>query len=139
MATLALAPDSVPNPAALPQNVEAEAAMLGAILAVLLVVVLQVVGAAMRWSAQRPFAVDLRSARATPAPPALMVGYSARLAVSTTFTGLAFSLVARTEPMAVLIFTLPFLIWSGTRLARTRRVWAQPVERARIVTTVAVA
>ena len=45
----------------------------------------------MRWSIARPFAVDLRSARATPAPPVVMAGYSARLAVVTTMTGLVFS------------------------------------------------
>ena len=56
-----------------------------------LVVTMQVVSASMRWSAKRPFAVDLRSARATPAPPAVMVGYSSRLAVSTTLTSLIFS------------------------------------------------
>ena len=59
---------------------------LAALVCTWLVVTVQVVAAALRWSAQRPFAVDLRSARATPAPPVLMVGYSARLAVSTTLT-----------------------------------------------------
>ena len=49
----------------------------------------------MRWSIARPFAVDLRSARATPAPPVVMAGYSARLAVATTFTGLIFSGLAQ--------------------------------------------
>ena len=39
----------------------------------------------MRWSAQRPYPVDMRSARATPAPPGVMVGYSTRLALSTSF------------------------------------------------------
>ena len=52
---------------------------------------LQVVGAAHALVAAHPYPVDLRSARATPAPPAAMVGYSARLAVSTTFTSLIFS------------------------------------------------
>ena len=64
---------------------------LAAILSTWLVVTMQVVSASMRWSAKRPFAVDLRSARATPAPPAVMVGYSSRLAVSTTLTSLIFS------------------------------------------------
>ena len=44
----------------------------------------------MRWSVRHPYAVDLRSARATPAPPVVMVGYSARLALTTTLTGLVF-------------------------------------------------
>ena len=53
---------------------------LAALVCTLLVVLLQVVGASMRWSLAHPYPVDLRSARATPAPPAAMVGYSARLA-----------------------------------------------------------
>ena len=57
-----------------------------ALVCTLLVVLLQVVGASMRWSLAHPYPVDLRSARATPAPPAAMVGYSARLATCTTFT-----------------------------------------------------
>ncbi len=56
-----------------------------------LVVASQVVSASMRWSIARPFAADLRSARATPAPPVVMAGYSARLAMVTTFTGLIYS------------------------------------------------
>ncbi len=59
---------------------------LAALLCCLVVVTAQVVSAAMRWSLRRPFAVDLRSARATPAPPVVMVGYSAQLAISTTLT-----------------------------------------------------
>ena len=38
---------------------------LASILCTWLVVILQVVSASMRWSLKRPFAVDLRSARAT--------------------------------------------------------------------------
>ena len=68
---------------------------LSALLATLVVVTVQVVSASMRWSAKRPFSVDMRSARATPAPPVVMVGYSARLALSTTMTGLVFSGLAR--------------------------------------------
>ena len=70
-------------------------AELVALLCSTLVVTLQVVSAGMRWSIARPFAVDLRSARATPAPPVVMAGYSARLAVATTFTGLIFSGLAQ--------------------------------------------
>ena len=70
-------------------------AELTALLCTWVVVTVQVVAAALRWSAQRPYAVDLRSARATPAPAVLMVVYSARLAVSTTLTGLVFSGLAR--------------------------------------------
>ncbi len=108
--------------------------------ATLLVVTVQVVAAAMRWSAARPYAVDLRSSRATPAPPGMMVGYSARLAISTTVTGLFFAAMSRADQWQLsLLVAVPMLAWSGTRLLRTRRGWDDPPTRARIVTTVAVA
>lgn len=117
-----------------------ETAELTALVCTIVVVTVQVVAAAMRWSAQRPFAVDLRSARATPAPPLMMVGYSTRLALSTTVTGLVFSGLARASDwqLSVLV-AVPFLAWSSLRLLRTRRLWLDPPTRARIVTTVAVA
>jgi len=102
------------------------------------VVTLQVVAAAMRWSEQRPFAVDLRSSRATPAPPLNMVGYSTRLAISTTLTAMVFSGLARLPDWRIsLLVAVPFLAWSTARLLRTRRGWIDPVVRARVVTTVA--
>ena len=114
----------------------AEGAALGCTLAV---VTLQVVAASMRWSAQRPYAVDFRSARATPAPPLAMVGYSARLAVSTTLTGLLFSGLSRLEDWPVpLLVAVPMLCWSAWRLLRARRRWLDPQQRAAVVTTVAV-
>jgi hypothetical protein len=115
----------------------AEATALAAALAVITV---QVVGAAMRWSSQHPYAVDLRSSRATPAPPSRMVAYSARLALVTTVTGLAFSVVAQAGAWPTpLLLAVPMLAWSTYRLRRTRATWSDPVERARIVTTVAAA
>jgi hypothetical protein len=109
-----------------------------ALVCTLVVVLLQVVGAAMRWSLQRPYPVDMRSARATPAPPATMVGYSARLAVSTTFTGLFFSACAQVPNWHLsVIIAIPCVLWSGTRFARTSRRWEDPVVRARVVTTTA--
>ena len=111
---------------------------LSALLACWLVVLVQVVGAALRWSGRRPFAVDLRSARATPAPPLMMVGYSARLAVSTTLTGLVFSGLAQVpDPRVAVLVAVPFLLWSSWRLVRTRRRWLDPAGRARVVTVVA--
>jgi hypothetical protein len=111
---------------------------LTALLCTWVIVVLQVVSAAMRWSSQRPFAVDLRSARATPAPPLVMVGYSTKLAVTTTLTSLVFSGLARVpDPTISVIVALPFLIWSLIRLLHARDSWLDPVERARVVTTVA--
>ncbi|WP_372735472.1 hypothetical protein [Nocardioides sp.] len=102
------------------------------------VVVLQVVSAAMRWSALRPFAVDLRSARATPAPPVVMVGYSTKLAVTTTLTSLVFSGLAHIDAweLSVLV-AAPFAAWSVVRLLHARDTWVDPVSRARVVTTVA--
>jgi hypothetical protein len=111
---------------------------LAALLATLIVVTLQVVGAALRWSLKHPYPVDLRSARATPAPPAAMVGYSARLATCTTFTGLVFSGCAHVPDWRLsLIVATPCALWSATRLARTRRRWEDPVTRALVVSTVA--
>jgi hypothetical protein len=104
----------------------------------LLVVLLQVVGASMRWSLAHPYPVDLRSARATPAPPAAMVGYSARLALCTTVTSLFFSGLAHVPDWrASVMLAMPCLIWSGIRLVRTRRRWEDPMARALVVTTTA--
>jgi hypothetical protein len=113
-------------------------AELTALLCTWVVVVLQVVASAMRWSARRPFSVDLRSARATPAPPLVMVGYSTKLAVTTTLTGLIFSGLARVPYVEVsILVAAPFVVWSLIRLLHARDSWADPVQRARVVTTVA--
>jgi hypothetical protein len=113
-------------------------AELTALVCTLVVVTLQVVAGALRWSAQRPYAVDLRSARATPAPPLAMVGYSTRLAISTTLTGLVFSAFARLPEWEIgIVVTVPFLCWSAMRLLRTARAWSDPVDRARVVMAVA--
>ncbi|MGZ4496824.1 MAG: hypothetical protein ACXVWZ_05025 [Nocardioides sp.] len=111
---------------------------LAAVVATVAVVLVQVVAAAMRWSLRRPFAVDLRSARATPAPPAVMVGYSVRLAVSTTVTALVFSGLAQAQHAWVpLVVAVPFACWSTARLLRARRRWLDPFERSRVVAVVA--
>jgi hypothetical protein len=111
---------------------------LAALAATLVVVTVQVAAAGLRWSARRPFAVDLRSARATPAPPVVMVAYSTRLAVSTTLTSLVFSGLARTPSWEVsVLMAVPFLAWSTARLLRTAQQWADPVQRARVVVSVA--
>jgi hypothetical protein len=109
-----------------------------ALVCTLVVVLLQVVGASMRWSLLHPFPVDMRSARATPAPPATMVGYSARLAVCTTFTGLFFSACSKVPDwrLSVLV-AIPCVLWSGARFVRTARRWEDPMLRARVVTTTA--
>ena len=66
-------------------------AQVASVLSAALVVTLQVVSGSLRWSVRRPYAADLRGARATPAPPLVMVGYSTRLALATTVTGLVFA------------------------------------------------
>ncbi|MFC6154576.1 hypothetical protein [Nocardioides yefusunii] len=107
------------------------------------VVTLQVVAVAMTWSVRKPFAVNLRSARATPAPPSVMVGYSAKLALSTTLTAMVFSTTASIVVQTggpfwiVLAEAVPFVVWSGVRLRRARRAWVDPIRRAAVVTTVA--
>ncbi len=103
-----------------------------------LVVALQVVAAAMRWSIARPFAVDLRSARATPAPPVVMAGYSARLAMATTVTGLIYSGLAQVPQLRyTLVITVLMVLWSCWRLERAAVRWDDPVIRSRVVATVA--
>jgi hypothetical protein len=111
---------------------------LSALVCLVLVVTVQVVAAALRWSARRPFPVDMRSARATPAPPIVMVSYSSRLALSTTMTGLVFSGLSRVPmwELSVLV-AVPFLAWSSWRLVRAQRRWLDPVQRAAVVMTVA--
>lgn len=103
------------------------------------VALVQVLAAAARWSLHHPYAVDLLSARATPAPPLVMVGYSARLAVPTTFTGLIFGGLSGVDsPLWPLgLFTLLCLGWSSARLWRTARQWDRPQARAAVVAAVA--
>jgi len=103
----------------------------------LVVVTLQVVSTALGWSVRSPHAVDLRSARATPAPPLVMVGYSARLALGTTVTGLLFDLTSQGPWTWSVLLSVPFLLWSGLRLRRTAVAWRDPATRARVVLTVA--
>jgi hypothetical protein len=109
-----------------------------ALLCTVVVVLVQVVGAAMRWSGTNPYPSDLRSARATPAPPVVMVGYSARLALSTTVTGMIFSGLAQV-PLWWLspLVALPFVCWSLGRLFRAADRWSDPFRRSYVVTTVA--
>jgi hypothetical protein len=103
-----------------------------------LVVAAQVVSASMRWSVRRPFAVDMRSARATPAPPVVMVGYSTRLALGTTFVGLVFSGLGETDQWHfTALIGLMLVLISAYRVARTASRWDDPATRARVVVTVA--
>ncbi len=113
-------------------------ALLTALAVTLVVLPVQVVAAAMTWSGARPYAVDLRSARSTPAPPTVMVGYSARLALSTTLTSVLIATTAAFGSWAFPVVTaLPFLLFSARRLVRAHRRWCDPVQRAGVVATVA--
>jgi hypothetical protein len=119
--------------AGVPTSAEATSALAAGV-----VVSAQVVATAMRWSVERPFSVDMRSARATPAPPVVMAGYSARLALKTSLTGLVFSGTALAPdwrlPAAVAV---PLLCWSCWRLVRTENLWTVPEVRARVISVVA--
>jgi hypothetical protein len=112
--------------------------IVAALLSFTVVVVLQTVATSASWSVRSPYAVDLSSARAVPAPPVAMLGYSARLAMSTTCTGMLFSGTAQLDAwQAAPIFAVPFLVWSSVRLLRARRAWCRPATRSHVVTTVA--
>ncbi|MEO5663531.1 MAG: hypothetical protein ABIR39_09620 [Nocardioides sp.] len=103
-----------------------------------LVVVVQVLAIAMSWSVRRPYAVDLRSPRATPAPHAAMFGYALKLSLVTTLTGMLFVGSSGVDvwwlPLAM---AAPFLVWSSVRLFRARRRWLSAPARAEIALTVA--
>jgi hypothetical protein len=103
-----------------------------------LVAVVQVLALSMSWSVRRPYAVDLRSPRATPAPHAAMFGYALKLSMVTTLTGMLFVGSSGVDvwwlPIAM---GAPFLLWSGVRLARARRRWLSAPARAEIALTVA--
>ncbi len=117
---------------ALPTTSEATA-----LLATGVVVPLQVLARSMHWSARRPFATALRSARGAPAPPMTMVGYSAYLSLTSTLTGLVFSATAQSaSPWLPVVVAVPFLLLATRRLRITRREWSSPVPRAKVIATV---
>jgi len=67
----------------------------------------------------------------------VMAGYSARLAVVTTITGLAFSGLAQVPDVRyALAAALVLLLWSTWRLRGAARRWDQPEVRARVIATV---
>ena len=102
------------------------------------VVIVQVLANAMTWSIRSPYGVDLSSPRATPAPHGAMAGYAGRLSLSTTLTGMLFTGLAVVPWVWVPpLFGVLFLAWSVRRLRRARRRWLAPVDRVRVVLTVA--
>ena len=113
------------------------AAMLAAMGVLLVALPMQVVAASMQWSGARPFAVDLRSARATPAPPALMVAYSARLALATTLTGVLISTGAFLGSWSFpVVLGLPFVLFAARRWVAARDAWLDRDSRIDVVMTV---
>jgi hypothetical protein len=67
-----------------------------------------------------------------------MAGYSARLAVATTITGLAFSGLAEVSDARYAVsVAVVFLCWSAWRLRAASRRWDDPVTRSRVIATVA--
>lgn len=112
-------------------------AELAAILATIVVVSMQVVSRSMQWSVRRPYAMDLRSARGTPAPPAAMLTYSAWLAFSSTMTGMVFSVTATLDdPSWAIVIAIPFVLAAVRRLVITLREWSDAQTRARVIATV---
>lgn len=113
------------------------ATQLNAVIATTVVVSVQVVARSMQWSVRRPYAMDLRSARGTPAPPFAMLAYSSWLAMSSTMTGLVFGVASHAhDPTFPVVLAMPFLIAAVRRILITAREWADPDIRARVVATV---
>jgi hypothetical protein len=108
------------------------------VLAALVATTAQVVARCARWSVGRPYAAALREARDQPAPPAAMAGYSARLAVSTTFTGIVYTLLAQAGlTLTAVLLTCSFVLVAGRRLTVVARQWDDHPTRLRVLATVA--
>jgi hypothetical protein len=66
-----------------------------------------------------------------------MVGYSARLALTTTLTGMVFGAASYGSWPWPVLLALPFLLFSAAKLVATADAWADPETRSRVVATVA--
>lgn len=109
-----------------------------AVAAAIVAVTGQALSGGLRWSLDSPYAVDLRSARATPAPPLAMVGYSVRLALVTTSTTMVLASLAEVGRADLVLLLAAVLVgWSALRLAGVRRRWLDPERRAAVVAVVA--
>jgi hypothetical protein len=114
------------------------AAEAAAVVGALVVTTAQVAVRSIRWSVNRPYAAALREARDQPAPPAAMAGYSARLAVSTTGTGLVYMLLAGAGNLvATAALTLGFGLLALRRFLQLVGRWDDPALRTRVLATVA--
>jgi hypothetical protein len=99
---------------------------------------LLVVAACARLSVERPHKADLRGPRDTPAPPATMAVYSMRLALGTTWAGLAFAAAGESGSVVAATAACVAVLAVGSRsLVRTVRAWQDAGTRSRVVTTVA--
>lgn len=108
-------------------------AVLGAVVAT----TAQVLGRCARWSLQRPYPAALRGARDQPAPPAAMAGYSARLAVGTTVTGLLMAGCARADlPALAVAISAAVTCWSARHVVAAMRGWDDDTIRSRVVAAV---
>jgi hypothetical protein len=98
----------------------------------------QVAARCARWSVDRPYAAALREARDQPAPPAAMAGYSSRLAVRTTLTGLVYSVLAAHELLGAALFvTVAIVLLAVRAFAQTQHRWADHETRTRVLAVVA--
>ena len=101
------------------------------------VITAHVLARSLDWSVAAPHPADLRSARATPAPPAVMARYSAQLALVTTVTGIALGVSGSTGRTDVtLALTGVLLALAARRAVRVVRRWDVPEVRATVVQTV---
>ena len=97
-----------------------------------------VVATCVRSSVLRPHRAEMRSTRATPAPPGAMAAQSARLATQTTFIGLAVTGVALTgDPAAPALLTLAVVLWSAAAIHRIVTRYNDPAIRSKVAITVA--
>jgi hypothetical protein len=116
----------------LPTTAEA-VAVVGSVLGATVLVV----ATCGRLSVTRPHKADLRGPRDTPAPPSTMAVYSLRLAMGTTWAGLAFAGAGESGSWQAGLAATVVVLALGTRsLLGTFRAWADPVRRAAVVTTV---
>lgn len=113
------------------------AAEVASVVAAALVMVVFVTGRCLRWSITSPYPADLRGARATPAPPLAMVGYSARLALTTTLLGLLFYGTSLASAGWAVLVAVPVLLFAGSDLVHTAGLWSSDERRATVLGTVA--
>lgn len=110
---------------------------LAALASAAVVTVVFVTGRCLRWSVTKPYPADLRGARATPAPPLAMVGYSARLAFTTTILGLLFYVTSTGSWLWSVLLATPMVLLAASDLAHTARQWEAGETRAIVLAAVA--